>query len=61
MWSARPRMRPNADCGRPMTRLTAKVMGGEFAPVLGEPMPHLVTVINQEEGQFENAEEEQVS
>ena len=44
-----------------MTRLTAKVMGDEFAPVLGELVPHLVTVINQEEGQFENAEEEQVS
>ncbi len=36
-------------------------MGGKFAPVLGELMPHLVTVINQEEGQFKNAEEEQVS
>lgn len=38
----------------------AKVMGDEFAPVLGELVPHLVTVISQEEGQFEQAEEEQV-
>jgi hypothetical protein len=38
----------------------AKVMEGEFAPVLGELVPHLVTVINQDEGQFEQAEEEEV-
>ena len=38
----------------------AKVMGEEFAPVLGELVPHLVTVIAQDEGQFETAEEEQV-
>ena len=37
----------------------AKVMGEEFAPVLGELVPHLVTVISQDEGQFEAAEEEQ--
>jgi len=37
----------------------AKVMGEEFAPVLGELVPHLVTVIAQDEGQFEAAEEEQ--
>eukprot|EP00584_Thalassiosira_punctigera_P023117 CAMPEP_0172554952 /NCGR_PEP_ID=MMETSP1067-20121228/57275_1 /TAXON_ID=265564 ORGANISM="Thalassiosira punctigera, Strain Tpunct2005C2" /NCGR_SAMPLE_ID=MMETSP1067 /ASSEMBLY_ACC=CAM_ASM_000444 /LENGTH=1075 /DNA_ID=CAMNT_0013343439 /DNA_START=121 /DNA_END=3348 /DNA_ORIENTATION=- len=36
----------------------AKVMGDEFAPVLAELVPHLVTVIGQEEGQFEHAEEE---
>jgi len=38
----------------------AKVMGDEFAPVLAELVPHLVTVISQDEGQFEQAEEEQV-
>jgi HEAT repeat protein len=38
----------------------AKVMGEEFAPVLAELVPHLVTVISQDEGQFEQAEEEQV-
>ena len=38
----------------------AKVMGEEFAPVLGELVPHLVTVISQDEGQFEEAEDEQV-
>ena len=38
----------------------AKVMGDEFAPVLGELVPHLVTVISQDEGQFEQAEDEQV-
>lgn len=38
----------------------AKVMGDEFAPVLGELVPHLVTVISQDEGSFEQAEEEQV-
>jgi len=37
----------------------AKVMGDEFAPVLAELVPHLVTVISQDEGQFEQAEEEQ--
>ncbi|KAL9183593.1 hypothetical protein ACHAXT_004449 [Thalassiosira profunda] len=37
----------------------AKVMGEEFAPVLGELVPHLVTVIGQDEGQLEQAEEEQ--
>lgn len=37
----------------------AKVMGEEFAPVLGELVPHLVTVISQDEGQLEQAEEEQ--
>lgn len=37
----------------------AKVMGEEFAPVLGELVPHLVTVIQQDEGQFESTEEEQ--
>jgi hypothetical protein len=35
-------------------------MGEEFAPVLGELVPHLVTVINQDEGQYEQAEEEEV-
>ena len=38
----------------------SKIMEGEFAPVLGELVPHLVTVISQDEGQFEAAEEEQV-
>jgi hypothetical protein len=38
----------------------AKVMGEEFEPVLAELVPHLVTVISQDEGQFEQAEEEQV-
>ena len=37
----------------------AKVMGDEFAPVLEQLVPHLVTVISQDEGQFEAAEEEQ--
>ena len=37
----------------------AKVMGDEFAPVLGELVPHLVTVISQDEGQFEASEEAQ--
>lgn len=37
----------------------SKVMGDEFAPVLGELVPHLVTVISQDEGQFEQAEGEQ--
>ena len=38
----------------------SKVMGNEFAPVLAELVLHLVTVISQDEGQFEQAEEEQV-
>lgn len=38
----------------------SKIMEGEFAPVLGELVPHLVKVISQDEGQFEAAEEEQV-
>jgi hypothetical protein len=38
----------------------AKVMGEEFAPVLEQLVPHLVTVISQDEGQLEQAEEEQV-
>lgn len=36
----------------------AKVMGDEFAPVLGELVPHLVKVIGQDEGQLEEAEDE---
>lgn len=36
----------------------AKVMGEEFAPVLGELVPHLVTVVGADEGQIEQAEEE---
>ncbi|KAL7465987.1 hypothetical protein ACHAXS_006283 [Conticribra weissflogii] len=36
----------------------AKVMENEFAPVLGELVPHLITVIGQDEGQFEQAEDE---
>lgn len=36
----------------------AKVMEDEFAPVLGELVPHLITVIGQDEGQFEQAEDE---
>lgn len=38
----------------------AKVMGDEFSPVLAELVPHLVKVIAQDEGQFEQAEEEEV-
>ncbi|KAL7555271.1 hypothetical protein ACHAWF_019013 [Thalassiosira exigua] len=37
----------------------AKVMGEEFAPVLGELVPHLVQVIGQDEGKLEQAEEDQ--
>lgn len=36
----------------------AKVMGEEFAPVLGELVPHLVKVIGADEGQLEQADEE---
>ena len=39
----------------------AKVMGEEFAPVLAEFVPHLVTVISQDEGQFEQGKEEQLT
>ena len=39
----------------------AKVMGEEFAPVLGELVPHLVKVIGEDEGQLEQAEEARVS
>lgn len=35
----------------------SKVMGEEFAPVLGELVPHLVEVIRQDEGSLEQAEE----
>ena len=35
----------------------SKVMGEEFAPVLGELVPHLVKVIGQDEGQLEQADE----
>jgi HEAT repeat protein len=35
-----------------------KVMGEEFAPVLGELVPHLVDVIKQDEGSLEQAEEQ---
>ena len=35
-------------------------MGDEFSPVLAELVPHLVKVIAQDEGQFEQAEEEEV-
>ena len=35
----------------------AKVMGEEFAPVLAELVPHLVKVIEQDEGQLEQADE----
>lgn len=38
----------------------SKVMGDEFAPVLQELVPHLITVISQDEGQLEKAEGEQV-
>lgn len=34
----------------------SKVMGEEFAPVLGELVPHLIDVIKMDEGQFEQAE-----
>mmetsp|Transcript_3516 Transcript_3516/g.5285 ORF Transcript_3516/g.5285 Transcript_3516/m.5285 type:complete len:1075 (+) Transcript_3516:184-3408(+) len=37
----------------------AKVMGEEFSPVLGELVPHLVTVIGADEGQLEQAEEDE--
>lgn len=38
----------------------AKVMGDEFSPALKELVPHLITVISQDEGQYERAEDEQV-
>jgi len=38
----------------------SKVMGDEFSPVLSELVPHLITVISQDEGQLEKAEEAQV-
>ena len=38
----------------------SKVMGDEFSPVLQELVPHLITVISQDEGQLEKAEEAQV-
>jgi hypothetical protein len=38
----------------------AKVMGDEFAPALSELVPHLVSVINQDEGRYEPAEDAQV-
>jgi len=37
----------------------AKVMGEEFAPVLPELVPHLIKVIDQDEGQVEKADEEE--
>eukprot|EP00970_Alexandrium_tamarense_P015521 scaffold5199_cov199-Alexandrium_tamarense.AAC.16 len=37
----------------------AKVMGDEFSPALKELVPHLITVISQDEGQYERAEDEQ--
>mmetsp|Transcript_14089 Transcript_14089/g.28734 ORF Transcript_14089/g.28734 Transcript_14089/m.28734 type:complete len:1075 (+) Transcript_14089:116-3340(+) len=37
----------------------SKVMGDEFSPVLQELVPHLITVISQDEGQLEKAEEAQ--
>ena len=43
-----------------MSTNLAKVMQDELAPVMTELAPHLVMVISQEEGQFEQAEEEQV-
>jgi len=37
----------------------AKVMGDEFAPALPELVPHLVSVINQDEGRYEPADDEE--
>jgi hypothetical protein len=37
----------------------SKVMGSEFAPILGELVPHLVKVIDTDEGQLEQADEEE--
>jgi len=36
-------------------------MGSEFAPILSELVPHLVKVIDRDEGQLEAAEKENVS
>jgi len=37
----------------------SKVMGPEFAPILGELVPHLVKVIDTDEGQLEQADDEE--
>ena len=38
----------------------SKVMGEEFAPALPELVPHLISVINQDEGRYEPAEDKEV-
>jgi hypothetical protein len=38
----------------------SKVMGSDFSPILGELVPHLIKVIDTDEGQLETAEEEKV-
>ena len=38
----------------------AKVMESDFAPALPELVPHLISVINQDEGRYEPAEDEKV-
>lgn len=37
----------------------SKVMGEEFAPALPELVPHLISVINQDEGRYERAEDDE--
>lgn len=38
----------------------SKVMGSDFSPILGELVPHLIKVIDTDEGQLESTEEEKV-